>query len=67
MIDCLDCFHCKVVYSKRILRCKTGLWRKEDGSEKCIKLGNGEIKFGRISPREIFSKANRCISFNSMD
>lgn len=66
MTDCLDCFHCKIIMKKGIVRCRKGHWRKDDLTEKLVKLkpqeirgiGNGTF---RISWREVFQQSGKCI------
>ena len=68
-MDCLDCKYCKFMVSKCILRCKNGKfshWKKDNGSEKVIKLTPQEARSGRIRWREIFQQGERCCEMTSI-
>ncbi len=73
MLDCTDCFWCKINRSKGTLRCIIGeynetftLWTKRDGSEKVVKLKVSEIKKPSLIWRDIFKLAENCASMKSM-
>ena len=67
-MDCLDCFHCKINRARGYLRCRAGIWIKDDGTEKVIRLSDVERKKKYyIAWREQFKLAFKCPSINSRD
>ncbi len=73
MIDCTDCFWCKINRSKGTLRCKGNIdhetfsyWIKSNGTEKVFKLKVFEIKKSFVEWRDIFNLAQNCPSMKSM-
>lgn len=65
-MDCLDCKHCKINQSKLILRCRTNHWKKDDGTEKIIRLTNTEAESLRIRWRDLFRMGRKCCDAESM-
>jgi hypothetical protein len=63
MNSCLDCLHCKVIYSLRILRCRGegDHWHKE-----VVILSEEEVITGNIEHRKIFERAQRCKCYDPM-
>lgn len=64
MTDCLNCFNCRIVKTKLVLRCKAGFWINADGNEKIVKLTKTEVVNSHISFRNLFSQAKKCPSLS---
>lgn len=67
MTDCLNCFNCKLLKTKRILRCKVGFWINGDSTEKVVKLSQTEISnldnkecLSPIVFRNLFLQGKKC-------
>ncbi len=63
--DCLDCKHCKINISKKILRCKRGHWLKANEDEKILKLNHTEASTLHITWRNIFAQGRKCYDLKS--
>lgn len=67
MKSCLDCLYCKLINRRRELRCKVGMWQKNDLTEKFLHLTKTETITLDINMRNIFHLADQCLSFHLMD
>lgn len=59
-MDCLDCLYCKIRVCRGIIRCKKGLWKKDNGEDKIVKLSAHETRTLNIGWHNIFSQGQNC-------